>query len=106
MAKSATLPEIETENVLKRYHRYAVVLHNDDLNTYEFVVFVVQSVFNYPVEKCVQHMLEAHETGQSIVWVGTLELAELKADQIVAFGPDPRASKKAEPLRVTIEQVD
>jgi ATP-dependent Clp protease adaptor protein ClpS len=49
-------------------------------------------------------MLETHHTGRSVVWTGTLELAELKADQIHSCGPDPdQKGKGAEPLRVSLE---
>jgi ATP-dependent Clp protease adaptor protein ClpS len=96
----ATRPAEQT----KRQPPYAVVLHNDDVNTMTFVVAVLQKVFGYTVEKCVSLMLDAHNGGKTIVWSGALELAELKADQIISCGPDPdRADDGAEPLRVTVE---
>jgi ATP-dependent Clp protease adaptor protein ClpS len=99
-----TLPAEETDTQTRRQPPYAVVLHNDDFNTMQFVVAVLQKVFGYTLEKCVQLMLEAHETGRCVVWSGSLELAELKADQIVGCGSDPDAvTGKAEPLRVTVE---
>ena len=61
-------------------------------------------MFRYEQLKAQQLTLEAHETGRSVVWSGSLEVAELKADQIRSCGPDPRAaSASALPLRVTIE---
>lgn len=98
------LPEQETETRTKRQPPYAVVLHNDDLNTFEFVVDVLRKVFSFPLEKAVLHTLEAHEKERSVVWTGALEIAELKADQIHSCGADPAtAAKGAEPLRVTVE---
>ena len=83
---------------------FAVILHNDDLNTFDFVIAVLQKVFHYPFEKCVALMLEAHHTGRSIVWSGSKELAELKAEQIRSCGADPEAkSRGAHPLQVSIE---
>jgi ATP-dependent Clp protease adaptor protein ClpS len=99
-----TLPAEATDTQTRRQPPYAVILHNDDFNTMQFVVAVLQKVFGYTLEKCVQLMLEAHETGRCVVWSGSLELAELKADQIVGCGADPDAANgKAEPLRVTVE---
>jgi ATP-dependent Clp protease adaptor protein ClpS len=96
--------DTDTDVRVKRQPPYAVVLHNDDVNTVVFVVEVLQKVFGYPLEKCVQLMLEAHHNGRSVVWSGTLELAELKADQIHSCGPDPDQKEKgAEPLRVSLE---
>ena len=97
------LPEQETETRTKRQPPYAVILHNDDSNTMEFVVFVLRKVFGYTVEKCVKLMLEAHEKGKAAVWIGALEVAELKAEQIRAEGADPDAVKAGHPLGVSVE---
>ncbi|MEX2026367.1 MAG: ATP-dependent Clp protease adaptor ClpS [Pirellulaceae bacterium] len=88
----------------KRQPRYAVILHNDDVNTAEFVVGVLQKVLHYDQAKAFQLMLRAHVSGRSAVWTGVLEVAELKADQIRSCGCDPlRAADGAGPLRVTVE---
>lgn len=99
-----TLPQEQTDTRTRRQPPYAVILHNDDLSTMNFVVAVLRKVFGYSVEKCVKMMLEAHNSKRCIVWVGPMEVAELKADQIISCGPDPHATGKgAEPLRVTVE---
>lgn len=97
------LPEEETETRTRRQPPYAVVLHNDDSNSMDFVVTVLRKVFGYSVEKCVELMLEAHKKGKAAVWVGALEVAELKADQIHSCGPDPFVKKNPHPLGVTVE---
>ena len=99
-------PRERTDTRTQRQPPYAVILHNDDISTMDFVVLVLRKVFGYSLEKCVQLMLEAHEKNRSIVWTGAMELAELKADQIISCGPDPdRVDEGAEPLRVTVEPV-
>ncbi len=106
MAATVAPPETDTDTDVrtKRQPPYAVILHNDDINTFEFVVGVVQKVFSYTLEKCVQLVLQAHESGRSVVWSGSLEVAELKADQIHSCGPDPdQKGKGAQPLRVSLE---
>lgn len=106
MAATVAPPEVDTDTDtrIKRQPPYAVILHNDDINTFGFVVAVLQKVFGYPLERCVQLMLEAHNSGRSVVWTGTLELAELKADQIHSCGPDPdQKGRGAQPLGVTVE---
>src|SRR5688572_20474238 len=99
-----TLPVEETDTRTRRQPPFAVLLHNDDVNTMEFVVAVLRKVFGYTIEKCVELMLEAHTKGRVVVWTGPLELAELKADQIISCGADPdRREAGAQPLRVTVE---
>ena len=68
------------------------------------MVGVFKKVFHYPTEKAIKLMLEVHYSGRSLVWSGSMEVAELKADQIRSCGPDPdMKSKGATALSVTIE---
>ena len=109
MAAPAVLPELDTDTdtVTRRQPPYAVILHNDDITSMDWVILVLRKVFGYTVEKCYELMIDAHETGCSVVWVGSLEVAELKADQMIGCGADPSQRKKgAEPLRVTVEATE
>ncbi|MCE9562950.1 MAG: ATP-dependent Clp protease adaptor ClpS [Planctomycetes bacterium] len=98
------MPDTENETRTRRQPPYAVILHNDDVNSMDFVVSVLRKIFGYSVEKCVELMLEAHEKGRAAVWIGALEVAELKADQIRSCGPDPdQKAKGAVTLGVSVE---
>ena len=93
-----------SNHLLKQLPPYAVILHNDDFNTFDFVIGVILKVFHYPVEKAIAHTLEAHQSGRTIVWSGSKEVAELKAEQILSCGADPEAKALgAQPLQVSIE---
>ena len=95
-------PDPETKK--KRQPPYAVILHNDDDHTFQYVIDLLIKLFAYPLEKAFVLTNQVHTQGKSIVWSGTLELAELKRDQVRGFGPDFYATKKVEfPLGVTIE---
>jgi ATP-dependent Clp protease adaptor protein ClpS len=85
---------------------WVILLHNDDINTMEWVIVVLQKVFGYSIEKSILLMMEAHFDERSLVWTGSLEIAELHAERIVACGPDPsRLDTGAGPLRVSVERV-
>jgi ATP-dependent Clp protease adaptor protein ClpS len=109
MASATPLPDVLPDEAIEqappaRQPPYAVILHNDDHNGMDFVITVLRKVFGYEVEKCIQLMLEAHEKGRAVVWVGALEVAELKADQIRSCGADPEQKRKgAQPLGVSVE---
>lgn len=68
---------------------YHVILMNDDDHSVQYVVHMMQKLFGYPPERGLEIAKEVHEKGRCIVWTGTLEVAELKQEQIHAFGPDP-----------------
>ncbi len=61
---------IETEGVWK------VVVLDDPVNLMSYVVLVFKKVFGFDETTARQHMLEVHEQGRSIVWVGLREQAE------------------------------
>jgi ATP-dependent Clp protease adaptor protein ClpS len=68
---------------------YNVVLLNDDDHSFDYVIRMLKQLFGYPEERGFQMALEVHERGKVIVCTTSLERAELKRDQIHAFGPDP-----------------
>jgi ATP-dependent Clp protease adaptor protein ClpS len=83
---------------------HAVMLHNDSVNGFDFVVGVLMKVFRYGSVKAIWMTLKAHTTGRCIVWSGSLEVAELKAEQIRSAGPDPRKiTAGGTPLKATVE---
>src|SRR5215475_14333397 len=95
-----TTPREQTQ--VRRQPPYAVVLHNDDVNGFDFVIEVLRKVFRYGALKAYWLTLKAHLTGRSVVWSGSLEVAELKAEQIRSCGPDPNR-KRSRPLQVSVE---
>jgi ATP-dependent Clp protease adaptor protein ClpS len=97
MSEVTTLPEVETrvkeKPKVRRQPPYNVVLLNDDDHTYQYVIVMLQELFGYPPEKGFQMAEEVDKTGRVIVLTTTKEHAELKQDQIHAYGPDPWSSK-------------
>lgn len=88
----------------KRQPQYAVIVLNDDLHTYDYVIEALCRVCGHSVQSAFQLAKEVDQNGRAIVWTGTMELAELKRDQLRGFGPDLYARKPVEfPLGVVIE---
>lgn len=97
MSEPITLPEVaepELEETLKRQPPYHVILLDDDYHTYEYVITMLQVLFGYPREQGYQMAKEVDSTGRVIVITTTKEHAELKQEQIHAYGPDPLCSKE------------
>jgi ATP-dependent Clp protease adaptor protein ClpS len=98
MSEVITLPEVETrvkeKPTVRRQPPYNVVLLNDDDHTYQYVIVMLMELFGYPMEKGYQMAEEVDKTGRVIVLTTTKEHAELKQDQIHAYGPDPWTSKE------------
>ena len=73
----------------RRQPPYHVILLNDDDHTYQYVIEMLMALFGQPPEKGYQLAREVDESGRVIVLTTTREHAELKQDQIHAYGPDP-----------------
>ena len=66
--------------------RYAVVLHNDDVNEMGHVVnSLLKSVPALSRQRAEEIMMEAHNTGRAVVIVCPLEPAELYRDRLQGF---------------------
>jgi ATP-dependent Clp protease adaptor protein ClpS len=72
----------------KRQPRYHVILWNDDDHTYDYVIRMMQSLFGHPRPMGRKIAEEVDRTGRAICLTTTREHAELKRDQIHAFGAD------------------
>lgn len=59
-----------------------VVVYDDPVNLMTFVTLVLQRVFGYPKTKAETLMMEVHEKGESVVWTGEREMAELYVQQL------------------------
>ncbi len=78
----------EPKKKRKRQPRYHVILWNDDDHSFEYVVEMLQKLFGHTVEQGYQIAKEVDSSGKAICLTTTREHAELKADQIHAYGKD------------------
>lgn len=79
----------ESETRTRRQPPYHVILLNDDDHSYEYVIRMLKELFAHPEEKGYLLAKEVDTKGRVIVCTTSLERAELKRDQIHAYGPDP-----------------
>jgi ATP-dependent Clp protease adaptor protein ClpS len=85
---------------------FHVVLLNDDDHTYEYVIEMLKVIFGYPDEKGMQMAKEVDEEGRVILLTTHRELAELKRDQIHAYGTDPRVATCKGSMSATVEPAE
>ena len=68
----------KTRTVTDRPKLYRVILHNDDYTTMEFVVEVLESVFNKQPAEAFRIMMQVHTQDRGICGVYPYEVAETK----------------------------
>jgi ATP-dependent Clp protease adaptor protein ClpS len=78
---------------------YKVVLLNDDYTTMEFVVNVLETVFQKSPAEAYRIMMQVHVNGSGIAGVYPWEVAETKVETLTSM------ARQAEyPLRAAIEE--
>ena len=83
----------------KKPSNYKVLMLNDDYTPMEFVVDVLQHIFQKNREEATQIMLHVHQKGVGVCGVYTYEIAETKVTQTVDY-----ARKNQHPLQCTLEK--
>lgn len=89
----------EQETKLEKPKLFKVILHNDDFTTMDFVVFVLQYVFNQADADAVTIMLSVHNSGMGIAGIYPYEVASMKSEKAMNL-----AKAREFPLLCTIEE--
>lgn len=104
MAKTLTKQKVHIEHHeyedLDEPSRVKVLLHNDDYTTMDFVVMVLQTVFNKDMETATAIMLNVHKQGVGVAGVYSRDVAETKVAVVHEL-----SRKHEHPLRCSLEEV-
>ena len=89
----------ESETKLEKPKLFKVLLHNDDFTTMEFVVFVLEYVFNRTGADAFAVMLKVHNEGVGVAGIYPYEVASMKAEKTMNL-----ARAREYPLLCTVEE--
>lgn len=81
MANADTELNERTEVTVEEPRKYKVILHNDNVTTFDFVIKVLQTVFFKPFNQAVELTQQVHQCGAAIVGIYTKEVAEEKVKE-------------------------
>jgi len=101
--QTAPRSETATETRSKRLPPYHVIILNDEEHTFDYVIELLTKLFNHSLQSAVELTWRIHLTGRAVVYTTHKEKAELKRDQVLGYGPDPRMSVSKGPLGCYIE---
>ena len=104
MSSSSTAhPETDTSSAEQLEILYHVILLNDEDHTYDYVIEMLRKLFGFTEAKAYSHAVEVDTRGTTILITCELERAELKRDQIHAYGPDPRMPRSVGSMAAVVE---
>lgn len=96
--RDATLTDTRAERQVQQPRLWRVLLHNDDYTTQEFVVWILETIFQKPRGEAFAVMLSVHRSGRGVAGVYTRDVAETKARAAVR-----QAEQHEFPLLITVE---
>lgn len=83
---------------VERPKRFKVLLYNDDYTPMEFVVHLLENVFNKSPSEATALMLQIHRSGMGVAGVYVLDIAETKVAAVHRL-----AEERGYPLRAGAE---
>lgn len=100
--KTEPRPEAQTDQPL----RWNVVLLDDQEHTYQYVIEMMQKLFGHPLHKAVEVAMKVDLDGRAVCLTTHKEHAELKRDQILAYGPDKLIASSKGSMTAIIEPAE
>jgi len=79
--------------------RYKVILLNDDYTTMEFVMEVLESVFEKSPAEAYRIMMHVHTNGRGVAGIYAWEVAETKTETVISL-----ARRAGYPLQAVTEE--
>lgn len=104
MSTIETIPDTTVESDTQLLQPWNVVLLDDNDHTYEYVIEMLRELFGHSVQTAYKMAVEVDTTGRVIVYTGPLEHAELKCEQICAYGADARIAHCAGSMSAILEE--
>jgi ATP-dependent Clp protease adaptor protein ClpS len=91
---------IERTNIkIEEPRKYRVIMHNDDFTTMEFVVAILNIIFNKDFEEANKIMMEVHKSGKGIAGIYPYDIAISKANKAMIMAKD-----EGFPFKLTVEE--
>lgn len=72
--------------------RWRVIIFNDDRTTFDFVIYLLTTVFNHTVESAAEITIKVHEEGSGTAGIYSEEISEEKTEEaraLIAQTPFP-----------------
>lgn len=94
------IEETQEQEEVKEPSKFQVIFHNDDKTTFDFVIYILMTVFKKTQQEAIDLTLRVHEKGSAVAGVYTFQIAEMKIDESTHL-----AQQAGFPLTLTAEEL-
>jgi ATP-dependent Clp protease adaptor protein ClpS len=81
MAEIKTKRKTKTKTIIDEPKKWNIVFYNDTKTPMDFVIAVLEEVFNYNNEKAVEMTMRIHESNSQVIATYNYEIAEQKTSE-------------------------
>ena len=99
MIKKENMKKKTTNIKIKKPNNYKVIMYNDDFTTMEFVVSILNFIFNKSYEEANNIMMEVHTRGRGVAGVYPYDIAITKVNKATSI-----AKEEGFPFKLTVEE--
>lgn len=91
---------LSKENIkIKKPKNYKVIMKNDDFTTMEFVVSILEDIFNKTFNEANEIMIEVHQKGYGVAGIYPYDIAVSKVNKVNRL-----ASEESFPFKLFVEE--
>lgn len=105
-ASVAVAVEEDQQTRTKKLPPYNVIILNDEEHSFPYVIELLVKLFGHPLPVAEALTWQIHTRGRAVVYTTHKEKAELKREQVVSYGADPRMKESKGPLGCYIEPAE
>ncbi len=105
-AEPKSRQKAQASTTTRKLPPFNVVILNDEEHTFDYVIDILMQLFAHPSPVAEALTFKIHTHGKAVVYTTHKEKAELKREQVLSCGADPRMSISKGPLGCYIEAAE
>jgi ATP-dependent Clp protease adaptor protein ClpS len=93
------IEEVQEETEIQEPSMFRVIIHNDDKTTFDFVIYVLTTIFDKEYNEAAELTFRVHDSGSATAGIYTFQIAETKVEEATEI-----ARLNNYPLTLTLEE--
>lgn len=88
MPFSSPVVDLPVRDAVKPPRRYQVVIFNDDVTPFAYVILVLMKIFDFPEDRAFSLTQDVHHRGEGVCGEYPLEIAEILVSEVASMNAE------------------